>query len=122
MSWWVRLEEPGTDELFQVKQHSEGGTYMIGGTDESELNITYNYGVQFCKAWPEDFSNRGALQLMLDERSGEETLPLLLKAIKLLGTDRTRDYWAATPGNAGFALDILAKWAKQHPQGVWRVS
>ena len=122
MSWWARLEDPETGEVLNVEQHSEGGTYMIGGTDRSELNVTYNYGVQFRKAWPGNVSGSGALNTMLDGRSGEETLPLLLEAVGYLGTDRTRDYWAATPGNAGFALDILAKWAEQHPQGVWRVS
>ena len=30
------------------------------------------------------------------------------------------DYWAATPGNAGKALNILLKWAKQFPDATFK--
>ena len=39
-----------------------------------------------------------------------------------LGTERSDDYWEATPGNAGHAALILRNWAMKHPDAVWRVS
>ena len=40
-------------------------------------------------------------------------------AIRELGMVQDYDYWKATPGNAGYALSILLKWAKQHPDAVF---
>ena len=28
-------------------------------------------------------------------------------------------YWKPTPGNAGYALNILLGWAREHPDAVW---
>ena len=43
MSFWVSLI--GTNgEPLNVDRHSEGGTFVLGGTSDAELNVTYNYG------------------------------------------------------------------------------
>ena len=40
-------------------------------------------------------------------------------AVNQLGTSTDSDYWKATPGNAGHALNILLYWAKMHPNYVF---
>jgi hypothetical protein len=58
----------------------------------------------------------------LHGKKAEETIERLEKAVKELGTERNNDYWNATDGNAGYALNILLTWAKDHREAVWRVS
>jgi hypothetical protein len=79
--------------------------------------VTYNYS----KHYRESIDREGGLG-WLHEKKASETIKRLEKAIKKLGTERDTDYWAGTPGNAGYALSILLKWAKQHPDAVFRVS
>lgn len=152
MSYWVHLEdrtaEPwcsfGKDNwtpeytgdeqctspcypAFAVERHAEGGTYVMGGTDEAELNVTYNYGRHFHEAWEKaggtfDGDGDGSLGSMLGEKRAGDTIELLARAVEILGTARGPDYWEATPGNAGVALEQLLGWARQHPDGIWRVS
>ena len=122
MSWDATLEDPLMGDALEVESHSDGGTYAVGGTTEATLNVTYNYGGHFRKAWPESIDGSGALVRMLDSRTGKETYPLLAKAVATLGTDREDDYWAPTEGNAGYALAIMAGWSAQYPDGVWRIS
>lgn len=148
MSWWVYLEnrkakpwcsygvplsefEPEYEgdkscnspcyPIVEVSPHSEGGTHILGGTMSAELNITYNYGSDFYRALGhlpgyDSFSN------WLTGKSGAEAESWLEGAVIILGTDRSSDYWASTPGNAGYALSILLQWAKQYPDAVFRVS
>ena len=42
MSVWIRLEDLQGRTL-EAERHEEGGTYVVGGTTECELNVTYNY-------------------------------------------------------------------------------
>ena len=42
MSYDVELKDKNGN-LVRVDRHAEGGTYMIGGSTEGHLNITYNY-------------------------------------------------------------------------------
>lgn len=111
----------------QVEQHSEGGTYRVGGTDEAELNVTYNYGGRFREAWEAvggQFGGigDGTLGKMIGEKRAADVLPFLKAAVERLGTQPDADYWQPTEGNAGRALAILASWAEQHPDAVFRVS
>jgi len=108
MSFDIALCRPGTAIPVEVSLHEEGGTYAIGGTNDAELNVTYNYARYF--PWRD-----------LDGKTGAETETLLRAACAELGTTRDPDYWAATPGNAGHALSVLLGWAEAHPDGVWRV-
>ena len=57
----------------------------------------------------------------LHGKKASETIERLKHAVNVLGVEKSQDYWASTQGNAGFALSILLKWAKQHPDGRWRV-
>ena len=107
MSWWIYL---GKKEPVEVNNHSEGGTYAIGGIRRAELNITYNYS----KFFYEKLDKENGL-MWLHDRRAKDCIFRLIKAIKELGIDKSIDYWALTPGNAGYALNILLEWAKKHP-------
>ena len=58
----------------------------------------------------------------MHKKTARDTTARLERAVETLGTQRDDDYWKPTPGNAGYALSILLKWARQHPNGVWIVS
>lgn len=108
MSYDVTLEGAGPVERFE-----EGGTYVLGGSEEASLNITYNYAEVYRLL---DFSIRD-----LDGQTARETAERLAGLVEKLGTGKFEDYWAPTPGNAGHALNILLAWATQYPDGIWRV-
>jgi len=133
MSYDVGLRNPETKELAKVKNHSEGGTYALGGIEEASLNITYNYGWFYYRLLDKEEGLR-----WLYGKTGKECISRLEKVVEELGTkqysrpkdgstfnpnDRfgnyVKDYWAPTPGNAGYALNILLQWAKEHPGGVF---
>lgn len=98
----------------QVDHFDEGGTRILGGTDQAELNITYNYSWFFYKF----LSPRKGLRWLYG-KTGKQCIGRLEKAVKELGTQQFENYWAPTPGNAGHALSILLRWAKQHPDAVF---
>ena len=110
----------------QVDTHNEGGTIKIeksffidntlcGGTSDAEVSITFNYN----KFYREALHPKGLMYL--DGKTGKQVIPLLKKAIRILGTEQHYDYWASTPGNAGHALSTLLTWAEQHPQAKFVV-
>ena len=115
MSWDVELVEDG--KCVKVPVHAEGGTYAWGGTTEAELNVTYNYGKLFATAM-----GNGNLRGLLDGKTAEETVGVLGSGVEVLGTLKYGDYWAPTPGNAGWALNILLGWARANPNAVWKVT
>lgn len=88
----------------------------MGGTEDAELNVTWNYG-KFYHQW---FDKEKGLK-WLDNKMAKETIPRLEAAIKFLGKKPSTSYWDANPGNAGYALSILLEWAKQHPRAKWVV-
>lgn len=107
MSWWVSLRDDD-ETCCKVPLFSEGGTYSVGGSDEAELSVTYNYGREFA------FGS-------LDGMTGEKSIPLLQEAVARLGTVRVPDYWDPTPGNVGHACNLLLSWARLHPKAKWHV-
>jgi hypothetical protein len=109
VSWWVSLEDETTGDYVEVDRHEDGGTYAVGGTTEATINVTYNYGRFF------PFGD-------LDGKPAAETVETIRAAVAELGIERNPDYWVRTPGNAGYALSILLRWAEQHPAAVWRVN
>ena len=111
MSWDVYLGSG-----VKVDQHEDGGTYVLGGTDRAELNVTYNYGQVYREA-----IGHNLIDWLDGERAGD-TITLLREVVDNLGTERDDDYWAPTPGNAGYAASILLRWAEQHPDEAWAVS
>jgi len=118
MSYWVTLYDENDAELtvFQSTQkREEGGTYVVDGTFDCTLNVTYNYGQHYRDA--ADFSLKD-----LDGLIASDTIPVLEKLVEKLGTVTSHDYWEATPGNAGHAINILLGWAREHPDGTWGVN
>ncbi len=116
MSWQVKFITPYGHSL-SVERHSEGGTYICGGSTNAEINVTFNYSKSYRRALD---PNQGLS--WLHGKTGRETLHRLNAAIGILGTVRDSDYWAATDGNAGATLAIFALWAQQYPWGIWEVS
>ncbi len=114
MSYWIYLRNKDGENV-TVDAHAEGGTHVMGGTDEAELNVTYNYGVHIHKYL------KGGLKY-LHKKKGKSVIKKLEKAVKELGTERSDNYWDSTEGNAGYALNILLGWAKQHPEAKFEVS
>lgn len=55
----------------------------------------------------------------LYNKRAKDVIPKLEVAVNQLGTSTDSDYWKATPGNAGHALNILLYWAKMHPNYVF---
>ena len=116
MSWDISLINKETSEPVTVEHFQEGGTQIVGGTDRAELNITYNY------SW---FYRRYLCSIdgicCLDSRLAKDCVDGFESAIAELGTNQFENYWAPTPGNAGFALSILLKWAKNNPEAMFVV-
>ncbi|QLE46504.1 hypothetical protein FD723_40545 (plasmid) [Nostoc sp. C052] len=46
---------------------------------------------------------------------------ILAQAQEFLLVEDGGGYWAATPGNAGYALNILLQWTVEYPDGIWCV-
>lgn len=101
------------DKLAQVDLHTEGSTYAIDGVSNAEMCVTYNYSRFIRQALHED----GIMWLY--GKTAAETIPALEQAIVTLGTERTTNYWDATPGNAGYILSVLLLWAREHPDAIW---
>lgn len=104
MSYDVNIQDPATGDTRQLDSIHDlrGGTYEMGGSSTAWLNITYNYGKHYAEAFGFRFRE-------LHGKTVEEVKPLLAQAIRKLGTDRSDDYWEATPGNAGGALQDLMR-------------
>lgn len=113
MSWWVSLSKDG--KLVKVESHVEGGTYCLGGSDRADLNVTYNYSQFFSRC----FGQKGLGRL--HGRKAKSVTRLLEEAVRKLGTKRDDNYWKRTSGNAGYALSILLRWARQHPEAKFCV-
>jgi hypothetical protein len=115
MSYWVYLLNKD-GKPYQVESFLDGGTCCLGGTTETELNITYNYGKHMRMVLGE-----GGLRC-LHNKKAIDVKELLRSAVEKLGTDRSNDYWEPTEGNAGAVLAHLFSWAEQYPEGVFKVS
>ena len=115
MSYDVYLENRGI--CVSVARHEEGGTYVLGGAEEAQLNITYNYASFYYQYLPMG----DGLRWLNGKRAGE-TIESLQLAVMMLGDDVYEDYWAPTRGNAGHALKVLLGWAIEHPYAIWSVS
>ena len=125
MSYDITIVNKHTHEPAHAKEkHSlNGGTYIIGGTDELWLNITYNYAPMFMKAFAKhEHENKSGIHVIEDEELST-TIPWIEEAISSLGTDVGDDYWEVTEGNARKALEDLLALAKMCPDGdyIWEI-
>lgn len=116
MSYDLELYDPATEEvcILDAPHQMKGGTYVLGGTDKAELNITHNY----CKHFQRVLGEEGIRTIY--GMTGAESIPLLNQAIQQLGDDYSEDYWAATEGNAKRALRQVKALAQLRPDGVWQ--
>ena len=122
MSWWVSLRDAAGNVVSIEDSFEEGGTYILGGSTEADLNVTYNYGAHFETVFGSkglEDPKRGIRTLI--GMTGANAAPLLEKAVATLGTKVSKDYWEPSEGNAGYALSILLRWARQHPGAVFEV-
>lgn len=115
MSYDIYLNDPVTGKtLYADSPHQlKGGTYVLGGTLELWLNVTYNYGFHFRRVLGE----KGIRSIY--GKTGADTIPLLQAAADQLIDDVSNDYWEPTEGNAKQALLGLIALAKLRPDGVW---
>lgn len=115
MSYDISLCDPVSKEVLEVDttHHIHGGNYVLGGTTELWLNITYNYGGHFRRV----LGDEGIRSIY--GMTGAESIPVLKAAIAQLGDDVSTDYWEDTEGNAKRALCGLLAFAQMRPDGVW---
>lgn len=122
MSKTVKLLYPDSDRPVRVNMHKAGaiiadnGPNQPAGSRRAEMSVTGNYHKHIVRAtgW------RDGLRAMHGRRA-DETIPVLERAVNELGTEQSMDYWEATPGNVGAALQKLLEWAREYPDGEWWV-
>jgi hypothetical protein len=106
------LDNNGQVMKLKNKHQIKGGTYCIGGMCEAWINITYNYHKFYKALWGED-----GIKSLNGVNSGD-CIPMLEKAVKKLGLKKENNYWKATKGNAGGALNRLLHLCKLFPSGT----
>lgn len=134
MSYDIELIDPvsGQTLALDASHHMVGGTYAVGGTQDARLNVTYNYYKPFLKAFDELSTPRPKAPKWMHTHNGPvkgirtiygltgaESIPVLYRAIGLLGDDLDPDYWCPTEGNAKRALVQLLALAAMCPDGLW---
>lgn len=132
MSYDISLCDPVTRETlhFDTPHQMKGGNYVVGGTDEASLNITYNYAKWYTR---EDVFGKKGIRTIY-ELSGAESIPILEKAISALtameddlSEEEVKEftehditgYWMPTRANALRPLHQLLAFAKLRPDGIW---
>ena len=115
MSYDIELLDPVTKEVIELEtpHQFKGGTYQVGGSNLAELNITYNYSTFYYKYICEKNGIRS-----LYGKTGKECISIISTAIQNLGSEPDEDYWNATPGNAGKALQDLLTLIQKHPNCI----
>lgn len=116
MSYDIDLCDPVTNKIIELDHIHDirGGTYAMGGTTETSLNITYNYGKHYYRVMGENGIRT------IYGMTGAESIPLLKEAISKLGDDVDPDYWKDTEGNAKRTLCGLLAFAQMRPDGIWK--
>lgn len=115
MNYYIALVDPTTNRLC-LADHAHairGGTYALGKSTRCELNVTYNYAKHFVRVLPPNGIRT------IYGMTGAQSIPVLMTAIDLLGTDVHEDYWQPTEGNARKALEDVLALATMRPDGVW---
>lgn len=116
MSYDVDLLDDDGEVVNIETPHTEGGTHTIGGDSRATLNITYNYSDYYYNLLDEDDG-----LWAIDGDRAEEWIETFEQAVDELGTEQDGDYWAETPGNAGYALNVLLKWMRENPDARFSV-
>ena len=114
MSYDIRLVNKAGDTLHLDLPHFlQGGTYILEGTTECWLNITYNYSEHYYRA----FGKEGIRTIY--GMTGRKSIPVIEEAMELLGDECSLNYWESTEGNAKKALKDLLLLARARPSGIW---
>lgn len=82
---------------------------------DAELNVTYNYAKLYNIIW-------GHTLMEFDGKIAKDIIPKLEEGIEKLGTETYENYYIATPGNAGAALESLKFLCEQCPDGTIEIS
>lgn len=116
MSYDISLCDPVTKETLRLdhKHQIRGGTYCVGGTEELQFNITYNYAQIFQRVL-----GKNAIRSIYG-MTGSDSIKVLKEAIEKLKDDVDENYWNPTEGNAKEALKNLVLLAEMRPDGVWK--
>lgn len=135
MSYDISLVDPVTKETLELDapHQIKGGTYAIGGTNEAELNITYNYARWYRMEGVFPKREQGGVRSIYG-MTGAESIPVLKQAIAALeNSDQeltakeqaeyerkgTTGYWMPTKANAIRPLYGLLAFAQMRPDGIW---
>lgn len=116
MSYDVSLHDPDTGELLTSEMETDISA-VIPMPDALLLNITYRYSQIYKR--PIIFGKKGLH--ILEGMTGRDSIPLLKRAIAMMGNDALMDYWKPTEGNAKRQLYNLLAFAKLCPEGVWKI-
>lgn len=116
MSYDIDLLDPVTKEVIELDQphQMKGSTYVVSGSNQASLNITYNYGKLYKQCINQERGIRHIYGM-----TGAESIFVLQQAANTLGNDVDDDYWKATEGNAKKALLQLIALAQLRPDGIW---
>jgi len=116
MSYDIDLLDNSGKHFQLGEPHEEGGTYQVGGTKDTTLNITYNYGWYYYEYLDKEKGIR-----WLYGRKGKDCIERLKAAIKHFENEPVHtDYWANTPGNCIRPLKTLLRWCEQFPEGTFK--
>lgn len=138
MSYDICLCDPVTLEVLHTDHlhHMAGGTYVLGGTSEMWLNITYNYSQWYYRPGVFARTKKDSKGIRtIYGMTGAESIPVLKKAIDKLNSLTTdisakerkdceeqgcTGYWMPTRKNAIRPLYQLLAFAQMRPDGIWR--
>ena len=114
MSYDIELRDSlGCTMRLNAPHQLKGGTFVLGGTTNCKLNVTYNYAEHYYRVMGE----KGIRTIY--GMTAAASVPVLEAAIDALGDDVSENYWESTEGNAKQALLHLLALAKLGPDGVW---
>jgi len=113
MGWGIQLQDKKGKVLQLKEKQTEGSNVCIGGTTDAKCSITFNYSWFFTH-----YLHPDGLK-WLNDKKAKDCVDRLEKAIKTLGTNQYKDYWADTPGNSGYMLSVLLSWARELPEGIF---
>lgn len=144
MGYDIRLIDPVTKKTieFDSPHQMKGSMYVVGGTTEAWLSVTYNYSRWYYKdgVFPnrdeagKDFHDGLTGIRSIYGLSGAESIPILEHAIKVLESMEedlsekeikeyknggAGGYWTPTRENAIKPLYQLLAMAKMRPDAVW---
>lgn len=137
MSYSIYLVNPVTGDPLELEEPHQiiGGTFVLGGTREIWLLVTYNYADWYYR--PGVFARTKKVSegiRTIYGMTGAQSIPVLKKAIKKLESlnkdisDEERreceeqgatGYWMPTRENAIRPLYQLLAFAQMRPDGVW---